>query len=31
VPGAITDPLYQEIDPTYTSADPKGYCLSVNG
>jgi hypothetical protein len=29
--GAITDPLYQEIDPTYTSTDPQGYCLSVNG
>jgi hypothetical protein len=28
---AITDPLYQEIDPTYTSTDPQGYCLSVNG
>ncbi len=29
--GAITDPLFQEIDPTYTSANPEGYCLSVNG
>jgi hypothetical protein len=29
--GAITDPLYQEIDPTYTSSNPEGYCLSVNG
>ena len=28
---SITDPLYQEIDPTYTSTDPSGYCLSVNG
>jgi ABC-type phosphate transport system substrate-binding protein len=29
--GLITDPLYQEIDPTYTSTNPSGYCLSVNG
>ena len=29
--GAITDPLYQEIDPTYTASNPEGYCLSVNG
>jgi hypothetical protein len=29
--GAITDPLYQEIDPTYTASNPQGYCLSVNG
>jgi hypothetical protein len=28
---SITDPLYQEIDPNYTSTDPSGYCLSVNG
>jgi hypothetical protein len=27
----ITDPLYQEVDPTYTSTNPQGYCLSVNG
>jgi ABC-type phosphate transport system substrate-binding protein len=30
-PASITDPLYQEIDPNYTSTDPSGYCLSVNG
>ena len=30
-PGAITDPLYQGIDPTYTSSNPEGYCLSVKG
>jgi hypothetical protein len=30
-PASITDPLYQEIDPTYTATNPKGYCLSVNG
>ena len=28
---SITDPLYREIDPNYTSTDPSGYCLSVNG
>jgi hypothetical protein len=28
---SITDPLYQGIDPTYTSTNPQGYCLSVNG
>jgi hypothetical protein len=28
---SITDPLYREIDATYTSTDPSGYCLSVNG
>ena len=27
----ITDSLYQQVDPTYTASDPKGYCLSVNG
>jgi hypothetical protein len=31
VPASITDPLYREVDPTYTSTDPSGYCLSVNG
>ncbi len=30
-PASITDPLYQEVDPTYTASNPKGYCLSVNG
>jgi hypothetical protein len=30
-PGAITAPLYQEIDTTHSSTNPSGYCLSVNG
>jgi ABC-type phosphate transport system substrate-binding protein len=30
-PASITDSLYQEVDPTYTASNPKGYCLSVNG
>jgi hypothetical protein len=30
-PGVITDPLYQGIDPTNGTSNPKGYCLSVNG
>jgi ABC-type phosphate transport system substrate-binding protein len=30
-PDVISDALYQQVDPTYTSANPKGYCLDVNG
>ena len=30
-PAVITDANYQTADPTYTSSNPSGFCLSVNG
>jgi hypothetical protein len=30
-PASITDPIFQQVDPTYNQSDPSGYCLSVNG
>ena len=30
-PAQITDANFQLVDPTYTQANPSGYCLPVNG
>ena len=30
-PAIITNASYQAVDPQYASANPSGYCLSVNG
>jgi ABC-type phosphate transport system substrate-binding protein len=31
LPAKITDANYQFVDPSYTSADPTGYCLPIKG